>query len=448
MPRHSTSTKKRGAGRPSKVHTQPGTANTLPIQLVDTSGTNPTQLGDTIQSHGANSSTPRDRSNRRKTRDDSSATEAETEAESDASYPEPGQREPRQRTANNTDENAVDRKMRKMEERMAERMEAMQISIQQLADLQTGAKRDPSPHNARRREKSPQVQRGQQHDKHNRAPTPSPQRLPSPARKSAGSRGNMYPQLPQRTRTRRRSPSRAERTQTIAQLDNNEEMDIIDNYQTRYRRLEGRRAVLNDLFVLNPISKPYMYNKRPGCSSAAQKLAARGTMTEREYIRSFMALLADQRAYDGRDFPHMFEHLRCITDDCTRKPWPTVREWSQNIFDMVEKEEIAWEDRQEIQNDRANFITSQTSNPTYTRDDRGPATTTADTTGRGRLEAQPHERPCTVFNSNKRCNLGQHHQDGPQDVVHACSYCFKVSQTCYEHSEMQCRKKTRNNAKN
>lgn len=205
---------------------------------------------------------------------------------------------------------------------------------------------------------------------------------------------------------------------------------------------------MHDMFVTNPIAKPYMYLKRNGCSSIAQKMAARTTITEREYFRAFMALLADHRVYDKRDFPHMFDHLRCITDDCARKPWPLVREWSQNIFDMVERDAIAWHDRQEIQNDRNNFSSTQTGNTTHNTHDRGYDRATNDNSARGRIEAEPHERPCTTYNSNRRCNQKQHHQDGPQEVVHACSYCYKITQAYFEHSEQQCRRKTRETSKN
>ena len=121
-----------------------------------------------------------------------------------------------------------------------------------------------------------------------------------------------------------------------------------------------------------------------------------------------------------------------------RKPWPTVREWSQKLFDKIEKKQLRWSDKQGIQNDR---FTAQT--PMAAEERSTHVTSTETRLTRGRLEAEPHERPCTTFNSARRCALAQHHQDGPHDVVHACAHCFKVTQAYYDHSEMQCRRKNK-----
>ena len=244
-------------------------------------------------------------------------------------------------------------------------------------------------------------------------------------------------------RTRhRRTPSRDRRRSSHSRGNRRDRMDDMDEemerYRARYRRLEGRRAIMHDMFVKDPIAKPHMYINRPGCNSLAQKLAARNTMTEREYIAAYMAMLHDEEVYDPRDYRDMVDHLRCITEDTMRKPWATVRDWSQKLFDKIEKKQLRWSDKQGIQNDR---FTAHTTLPAEERS--APVSNNEVRGARGRLEAEPHERPCTIFNSIKKCPLPTHHQDGPHDVVHACAHCYKVTQAYYEHSEQQCRRKNR-----
>ena len=197
---------------------------------------------------------------------------------------------------------------------------------------------------------------------------------------------------------------------------------------------------MHDMFVKDPIAKPHMYLNRPGCNSLAQKLAARNTMTEREYVAAYMAMLYDEEVYDPRDFMDMIDHLRAITEDCMRKPWPTVRDWSQKLFDKIERRQLRWADKQGIQNDRFTAHTPLLSEDRATQQAGGASESRP---ARARIEAEPHERPCHVYNSGKRCAQPQHHQDGPQDVVHACAYCYKATPAYYDHTEQQCRRKTK-----
>ena len=157
-------------------------------------------------------------------------------------------------------------------------------------------------------------------------------------------------------------------------------------------------------------------------------------------MAAFMAMLHDEEVYDPHDFRDMIDHLRHVTEDTMRKPWATVRDWSQKLFDKVEKKQLKWADKQAIQNDR---FTAQT--PLLQEERTAPGQATDARATRGRIEAEPHERPCNTFNSTRKCTQPQHHQDGPHDVVHACAHCYKITQTYYDHAEQQCRRKNRNN---
>ena len=328
-------------------------------------------------------------------------------------------------------------------------MEALQAAMDEIRDAvhQLTINAAPPRHDRPERRRSPTP------DQH-RSPSPQRRRRAAPApprrwRERTPSNEEERYQINDREepnhrprRQQHRSPPRERRAHSPGiRRERIEEMDEeMDRYRARYRRLEGRKAIMHDMFVKDPIAKPHMYLSRPGCNSLAQKLAARHTMTEREYMAAFMALLHDEEVYDPRDYRDMIDHLRCVTEDCMRKPWPTVREWSQKLFDKVEKRQLRWADKQGIQNDR---FTAHT--PLIT-EERGQHVQTAEPrTARGRIEAEPHERPCTTYNSNKKCTMPQHHQDGPQEVVHACAYCYRITQVYYDHSEQQCRRKTKGN---
>ena len=93
-----------------------------------------------------------------------------------------------------------------------------------------------------------------------------------------------------------------DRQRPIDDLD--EEMD---HYWPRYKRMEGRRTILHDMFIDNPIAKASMYLERPGCNSVAQKLAA---WTGREYMAAFTAILDDDTVYT------LGTLLTCVPTSC------------------------------------------------------------------------------------------------------------------------------------
>ena len=188
-----------------------------------------------------------------------------------------------------------------------------------------------------------------------------------------------------------------------------------------------------------------MYLDRLNCVSIAQKIAARHTITEREYIAAYLALLDDKQVYNHKDLPAMLDHLRIIAEDTLHSPWQAIRAWTQRVFDKIEKKKLTWDNKQGLHNERSSFSFTSAYHTNTTERDTRTQNTYQDNKTRTRLEAEPHERPCPVYNSGRRCNQPQHHQDGPQDVVHACAYCFRVTQTYLEHTEQQCRRKIRNN---
>ena len=82
------------------------------------------------------------------------------------------------------------------------------------------------------------------------------------------------------------------------------------------------------------IPKPYMFVKKLSGASLPKKQDYRPNITANEYVNAFVAMLCDHRA---RDSLNQMKHLHDVTTDILTRPWPSVREWSQSIFDEVEK---------------------------------------------------------------------------------------------------------------
>lgn len=225
-------------------------------------------------------------------------------------------------------------------------------------------------------------------------------------------------------------------------VDAGDELDReMDRQRALYRRTEGRQMVLSDLFIQNPIAKPHLYLKRAGCASVAMKLAARETMSPLEYVAAFTRMMRDARCVDAITLPHLMEHLYQLTQDLLTHPWEDLREWSQALFDDIERGEISWEDEQEIQHRRTRARAPG-------RDRGRPVNGSGFETGGGAavrtcLQAGPHERPCPGFNEggSQQCGMGLHHSDGVKDLIHACAYCFRTVQEFYDHPEFTCRRK-------
>jgi len=149
------------------------------------------------------------------------------------------------------------------------------------------------------------------------------------------------------------SPDMRLRPNRFVCLDREEDLLADDQRadRTGYRRNEGRR-MLSDVCLSDPIPKPYMYLRRDGADTRKQRLAARKTITCREYLSAYIKLLRDEKNLnpDERDF--LLRHLGQVIDDSGRKPWPTVRRWSQTVFDSIESGEMTWADRFEQQVER------------------------------------------------------------------------------------------------
>lgn len=190
---------------------------------------------------------------------------------------------------------------------------------------------------------------------------------------------------------------------------------------------DGRYHYSNDFSSARVIAKPYMYLSRDGLFSVKQRLEARQSITSIEYIDATLALLADRRAFDNRDFNDIMHHLRKVTRDALERPWPAVRRWSQFVWDSIEAGDICWADREEIQVERVRLCFTSTA----------PSHNSVPVSKKHNAST---EVICRDFNSRQGCRYREGHGDANVFHTHCCSYCDPVGKICF-HSVRECERR-------
>lgn len=182
----------------------------------------------------------------------------------------------------------------------------------------------------------------------------------------------------------------------------------------------GNNPYVSNVHAVTVLSKPYMYLHREAVHTVKQKLDARYTMSAPEYIDASLALLADHRAYDPRDFQDMIFHLRKVSRDSLERPWHAVHRWSQFIWDAIEAGDMSWADCDLIQEERLRLcLTAPPSQSMSYYSASGPT-----------KKADMHESLCRAYNSRNGCHHRQSHAEGNTLLLHNCSYCDSVGKAC------------------
>lgn len=192
----------------------------------------------------------------------------------------------------------------------------------------------------------------------------------------------------------------------------------------------GKPTIHSDIRVSRAIMKPYMFLYREGISTTKQKLDVRHTMTAGEYTDAMLTLLSDRRAFDPKDFNDIFLHLRKVTRDALERPWPSVRRWTQYIWDTIEEGSITWADTEFIQEERVRMCLTSNTTQLATNTYQIPA----------RRNQGLQEVPCRAFNTRAGCQHRDSHVDGSIYSLHICTYCDSVGKACY-HSVRECERR-------
>ena len=212
-----------------------------------------------------------------------------------------------------------------------------------------------------------------------------------------------------------RSPAREE--DFVREFLAKEKMDI-PNY-------DGKQYA-GDIFITRLIPKPYMFVKKLSSASLKKKQDYRPNITANEYVNAFIAMLCDHRARDPADLLHQLRHLHDVSTDALTRPWVNVRDWSQSVFDEIEKGNLAWSDTSQIQ-----FARCQTSF-------MGSAAATPEASDKPIQSQNGHytrEVICTDYN-NRSCTFGgkfKHHVENGVRFTHACLYCYASTGAKRDH---------------
>lgn len=180
--------------------------------------------------------------------------------------------------------------------------------------------------------------------------------------------------------------------------------------------------------VLNPdagISKPYMFVEKDGVLTIRQNLDNRNSLTALEYIQGSLSLLHNPSAYQSSDKEFILKHVLHVATDALTRPWVSVRNWSQHVWDCIELGRFNWDDSATIHEERIRV--SYTSGPVS-----GPSNSV-------KLPgAALKESLCRDFNSTSGCKEHGAHIDGEFKLLHACAFCDSMGRR-FNHSFQRCR---------
>lgn len=178
--------------------------------------------------------------------------------------------------------------------------------------------------------------------------------------------------------------------------------------------------------------KPYMFLDREDLETVKERLDARKSMTPMEYVSATLSLLDDPLAHDPKDKDNILKHLLAVSIDARSRSWPGVRQWTQLIWDNVEKGRCSWESFGFIQDERVR-VSYMNSTPS------AHANTTTQQSKTPVVNSQDFNNVvCRDFNSPGGCKFNHAHDLGPIKYLHICSHCDSLGRRSH-HSFQKCR---------
>lgn len=178
--------------------------------------------------------------------------------------------------------------------------------------------------------------------------------------------------------------------------------------------------------------KPYMYIDREGMQTPKQRLEVRSTMSFNEYINCTLLLVNDDEAYNKNDLPHILRHLSAVATDAMFRPWPSVRRWTQAIWDYVERGKCQWDSETFIQNERVRM--------SYMCGPQANANVNQSNSARSASQDPCVMVVCRDYNGPSGCRYHNNHEDKNVKHLHICSHCDTLGRKS-NHSYQRCRSK-------
>ena len=191
-------------------------------------------------------------------------------------------------------------------------------------------------------------------------------------------------------------------------------------------RSDEGKSLASDIFTKQLLPKPYMYLSRLGLSTLKKKLDARESVTFNEYVSSYIKMIRDPRSELHGPLDAHLEHIQQVVEDAAIRDWPTVRRWSQAMFDAVETGALKWEDRVALQLDRMQYAIAATRSQ------------------QPHLHTERRDIPCKDFNGHVGCIHPKSHMGRTVNFVHVCAMCFSAgdrsphpAHTCPRRQQVQ-----------
>lgn len=176
------------------------------------------------------------------------------------------------------------------------------------------------------------------------------------------------------------------------------------------------------------------------------------TLSLSEHIWGIFMIIREKRV-PADIKPKLYKHIQDIIEDLCSFDWATaIRPWSEEIFSQVDQGRIQWSDTATIQMLRMSISRTATA-----KIDHSANTVPKNTQAYDRVDnkfRQPGQissadvfkggPPCKLYNSPQGCSLPSGHIVKGQRLIHVCKHCLLYTSAAHQHSEVQCRNKTKN----
>ena len=203
----------------------------------------------------------------------------------------------------------------------------------------------------------------------------------------------------------------------------------------RAPRIEGKSNLWSDPYIDALTPKPYMYVEREGAATLSQKLNNRTSLEPMEYMLGLLSVLREDRKGHKPMKEQLVEHIFEVAEDSLILPWSTVRKYSQDVFDEIEKGKLAWDNHAKIQAMRLRATAAsgpRTVKSTGGKPSQGPGSS-------GQSHGHPKEVACKDFNQERGCRHAWDHFNNNIKFMHICVYCWGTMGRSFSgHTLAQC----------